>query len=262
MSSTVDTQEATAAAAAGGEKEAAVSNPTGSLRILNRGNSLLDGSNGSQSLDAAATDCLEVSFRDEQQQQQVLSPGQVFEALNQIGDVRWIDFSNFHLNRTIVVAYFDLRAAQRAYTRLNEAELSASAEYVPLPESEDDRKVVLSVTSTDSFDTIRKELTQFGDLHRMSFQDSSIVAEFYDTRARASIQASLGALGFKQLGPAIGPALRARSTSLIGSGRDRINLHASGSSGGSCSGAQRAAMMGVRVGVGDKWTISEDHCGA
>ncbi|KAF4711789.1 hypothetical protein FOZ63_024581 [Perkinsus olseni] len=205
MSSTVDTQEATAAAAAGGEKEAAVSNPTGSLRILNRGNSLLDGSNGSQSLDAAATDCLEVSFRDEQQQQQVLSPGQVFEALNQIGDVRWIDFSNFHLNRTIVVAYFDLRAAQRAYTRLNEAELSASAEYVPLPESEDDRKVVLSVTSTDSFDTIRKELTQFGDLHRMSFQDSSIVAEFYDTRARASIQASLGALGFKQLGPAIGP---------------------------------------------------------
>ncbi|KAF4711577.1 hypothetical protein FOZ62_007229 [Perkinsus olseni] len=201
MSSTVDTQEATAAA--GGE-EAAVSNPIGSLRILNRGNSLLDGSNGSQSSDAAATDCLEVSFRDEQQQQ-ALPPGQVFEALNKIGDVRWIDFSNFHLNRTIVVAYFDLRAAQRAYTRLNEAELSASAEYVHLPESQEDRKVVLSVTSTDSFDTIRKELTQFGDLHRMSFQDSSIVAEFYDTRARASIQASLGAPGFKQLGPAIGP---------------------------------------------------------
>ncbi|EEQ99635.1 hypothetical protein Pmar_PMAR010898 [Perkinsus marinus ATCC 50983] len=182
MSSTADTQEAA------GQQPEAVSDFSPTFKILNKGDSARDGSNDGQISssddDAAATDCIQVLFPPtrEQHQEEALQAGQIFEVLNKIGDIRWIDFSNFHLDHTVVVVYFDLRAAQRAYTRLNE--------------------------------------------------DSSIVAEFYDSRACASINASVGAPGLK-LKPATGP--------------DRAGgLHTPGSSGGSCSGAQRAAMMGYQ----------------
>ncbi|KAF4676658.1 hypothetical protein FOL47_005609 [Perkinsus chesapeaki] len=197
---------------------------------------------GSGATEMPSCECLEVTFTKEADNE--MSSGKVFEALNKIGDVRWIDFSNYHLDSTIVVAYFDLRAAQRAFVKLNEAELATSARYVPLPDGEEDRSVVLSISSTDSFDTIRKELTEFGDLYKMSFQDSSIVAVFYDSRAGATIKASLNSPGSK-LKPAMGPALRLKSTMLPS--KDRVAVHSSASStGGSCSGAQRAAMMGYQ----------------
>ncbi|EER12443.1 hypothetical protein Pmar_PMAR001241 [Perkinsus marinus ATCC 50983] len=213
-----------------------------------REDSLLHSSTGSQTpvQDAAPTDCLRVLFPATQggeQQQQALQLGQIFEVLNKIGDVRWVDFSNFHLDHTVVVAYFDLRAAQRAFTSLNEAGLSTSAEYVSTPDCEKIRKVVLSVSGTDSFDTIREELTHFGDLRRMSFQDCSLVAEFFDSRACASINATLGASGL-ELGRAMGLAPRARPRSLSGSSKDHIG--STHPPGGSCSGAQRAAMMGYQ----------------
>ncbi|EEQ98547.1 hypothetical protein Pmar_PMAR002602, partial [Perkinsus marinus ATCC 50983] len=151
MSSTADTQEAA------GQQPEAVSDFSPTFKILNKGDSARDGSKGSPLYasklsmcvepldgqisssddDAAATDCIQVLFPPtrEQHQEEALQAGQIFEVLNkvwdvttrliglstfQIGDIRWIDFSNFHLDHTVVVVYFDLRAAQRAYTRLNE----------------------------------------------------------------------------------------------------------------------------------------------
>jgi hypothetical protein len=107
-----------------------------------------------------------------------------------VGEVQQIDFSQAQVDQVVIVTYFDLRAARRAY-----ADLRGDLKSIE-PDCSYDSAAVRSVRikrdSNLSLDDTMNALSVYGEIERISFAGSDqLVIEFFDTRGPIAVMTAL-----------------------------------------------------------------------
>lgn len=117
-------------------------------------------------------------------------PVRLFEVVSSVGEVQQIDFSHSQSDQSVLVVYFDLRAARRAIT-----DLKADFKIIEPDVSFDSsaaRSVRIRRESNLSLDDTMSALSVYGEIERISFAGSDqMIVEFFDTRGPMAVMAAL-----------------------------------------------------------------------
>ena len=121
-------------------------------------------------------------------------PVRLFEVLSSVGEVQQIDFSHSQSDQSVLVVYFDLRAARNAMNELKGDFKSVD------PDSTFDslaaRSVRIRRESNLSLDDTMSALSVYGEIERISFSGADqIVVEFFDTRGPIAVMSALSTGG-------------------------------------------------------------------
>jgi hypothetical protein len=117
-------------------------------------------------------------------------PVRVFEILSSVGEIQQVDFSHAQVDQVVVVTYFDLRAARRAFTGLRGEFKSIEPDYTY--DSSATRSVRIKRDANLSLDDTMNALSVYGEIERISFSGSDqLMIEFFDTRGPIAVMTAL-----------------------------------------------------------------------